>query len=78
MSILELKKEYNRLLTREKKAEEFLNNCSSEEFSKWVGEFYKITKQLSMLMQKIPNMNDDEVLNGFKEVNNDTYGKAKA
>lgn len=73
MSILELKKAYNVLITREKKAEKFLedNSFTQTKRDTWVPEFVKITECLSMLMIKYKTitgveMPDDNVLNGFK------------
>lgn len=73
MSILELKKNYNALLEREKKAEIYLENdkVPQENREKWMPEFVKITEQLSLLMREYKKttgteMLDNEVLQGFK------------
>lgn len=72
MSILELKKAYNVLIAREKKAEKFLENAAVPQTKKdlWVPEFCRITECLSMLMIKHKEitgneMLDSEVINGF-------------
>lgn len=68
-----LKIEYNRLLKREKNAENYLTNVATDaEVEKWMPEFIKITNQLSNMMfklEKILNreMTHDEIVNGFKE-----------
>jgi len=73
MSILELKKAYNILIAREKKAEKYLDNWDIPQSKKdgWLPEFAKITECLSMLMadyKKLTGeeMKDSEVLNGFE------------
>lgn len=73
MSILELKETYNRLIGREKKAEQFFENPNVEQIKKdnWLPEFMEITKDLSLLMAEYlrltsVEMKDDEVLNGFQ------------
>ena len=74
MSILELKKAYNILIAREKKAEKYLDNWDIPQYKKdgWLPEFAKITECLSMLMadyKKLTGeeMKDRNVLNGFDE-----------
>ena len=73
MSILEeLKKSYNSLIIREKKAEEFFDNPDVEQSKKdsWISEYMKITESLSSLMAEYRTitgnqMADDEIFNGF-------------
>lgn len=73
MDLNNLKIEYNRLLKREKNAENYLTNVATDaEVEKWMPEFIKITNQLSNMMfklEKILNreMTHDEIVNGFKE-----------
>lgn len=64
--ILDLKMKYNSFLEREIKAEDYLNRSTDEQYEKWVPEFNKIVRELSRLRKLIPNITDDEVLNGFK------------
>jgi len=70
-----LKIKYNKLLKREKNAENYLNNVASEkEAEKWTPLFMLITQKLSMMMidfEKVTGreMTDDEISNGFKDVN---------
>ena len=73
MSILELKKAYNVLIAREKKAEKYLDDWNIPQSKKdgWLPEFAKITECLSMLMSDYKKltgeeMSDDNVLNGFQ------------
>jgi hypothetical protein len=69
-----IKLEYNNLLEREKKAEEFLNKANEKQREKWTPEFIKITKDLSSLIYKFKSaigreMTQDEILNGFRNIN---------
>jgi len=73
MSILILKQDYNKLLERYRKAEQFLENPKIEQTKKeqWTPEFVKITEQLSYLMRKYKELTgnemlDENVLQGFK------------
>lgn len=73
MSILEFKQNYNKLLEREKKAELFLENpkVTQADKDKWMPKFVEITEQLSKFMREYKQltgqeMQDNEVLNGFK------------
>lgn len=75
MSLLKLKQDYNALLTREQKAEKYLedNSIELETRFKWLPAFEKITIDLSMFMRQYvaytnTNMSDKEVLEGFKDV----------
>ena len=74
MSILidDLKRAYNVLIQREKKAEKYLENDSIPQVTrdKWLPEFDKITILLSTLMRKYKTltgheMADNEIINGF-------------
>lgn len=73
-----IKIEYNSLLAREKKAEEYLNKATPEQLKKWLPEFEKIEIQLSRLIWKFAatagrEMTKDEILNGFGGESNDKY-----
>jgi cob(I)alamin adenosyltransferase len=59
-----LKIEYNRLLKREKNAENYLTNVATDaEVEKWMPEFIKITNQLSNMMFKL-----EKILNRERKV----------
>lgn len=62
-----MKKYYNSILEREKRAQVFFQRASSEEIDKWMPAYTEIIKQLSLLMGLIPNMTNEEILNGFKD-----------
>lgn len=67
-----LKQQYNKVLEREKKAEEFFNKASSEDVDKWLPEYNKIICNLGTLALKIKKeygkeLTKDEYLEGFKE-----------
>ena len=64
---LTLKKIYNYCLARMIKAEIFLNNdrIPVEKREKWVDEAYKISKELSILLDHIQDYDSNNVLNGF-------------
>ena len=67
-----LRKQYNELLAREKKAENFLNKATDEQYEKWLPEFQNIIIQLSTLIGKIEKeegrkLTQNEALEGFKE-----------
>jgi hypothetical protein len=64
--LIEMKKQYNALLTREKRAEKFFEIATPEEVEKWIPEFNKIVEGLSALLGKIPDMTQEEIFNGFK------------
>lgn len=69
--LLELKKNYNELLKKNKKAEEFITNCTDEEYEKWLPLFLKRTREISMAAKEIEQftgkkMISYERLNGFK------------
>lgn len=69
-----LKTDYNKLLKREKNAENYLDNVATDtEAERWKPEFIKITQDLSMMMLDFKKatgreMTDDEILHGFKDV----------
>lgn len=70
MSVLELKQEYNTVLTREKKAEVWISKATNEQIDKWLPEYDKIIRQLGSIIIKIENtenikLTDKEILNGF-------------
>ena len=63
---------YNKLIDREKKAEAFLSNPSTTEkqIEKWLPEFHKVVRELSVMMQEYKThtgyeMQENEILNGF-------------
>ncbi|MCB2297779.1 hypothetical protein [Clostridium tagluense] len=64
-----LKKKYNTLLQREKKACLYLNNknikLTTIEMS-YIPEFQKITIELNEIARQIKGATKDELLNGFK------------
>lgn len=64
----ELKRQYNKLLAREKKGEEYLDDTgrTEEEYLKWLPEFQKITNRLNALLKQIGSFTAKEVLHGFK------------
>lgn len=69
--LLELKKNYNELLEKNKKAEEFITNCTDEEYEKWLPLFHQRTREISMAVKEIEKftgkkMTDYETFNGFK------------
>ena len=64
-----LKKKYNTVLQREQKACLYLNNkninlVTVEE--SYIPEYQKITKELSEIMNMIPDATKQELLTGFK------------
>lgn len=64
MDLNNLKIEYNRLLKREKNAENYLTNVATDaEVEKWMPEFIKITNQLSNMMFKL-----EKILNRERKV----------
>lgn len=67
-----LKLQYNKLLQREKKAEAFLNTATEEQYVKWLPEYLKITKELSIMIMKYESltgekMSEEEMFKGFLE-----------
>lgn len=69
MTILESKKEYNKLLERFNKGEIYFDrkDIPQEEKEKHLKSFQVILNRLSYLLTKIVFYTEDEVLNGFKE-----------
>lgn len=71
MGLEDLKKRYNRVLEREKKAEKWMETVPESEVQKWMPEYLKITKQLSGMMQEFReiagrSMTQEECLEGLK------------
>jgi hypothetical protein len=67
-----LKERYNKLIEREKKAEDFISKATDEQYEKWLPEFQNIIIQLSTLIGKIEKeegrkLTQNEALEGFKE-----------
>ena len=67
-----LKQQYNEVLKRQKKADDFYNKASSEDADKWLPEYNKIIRNLGTLAYKIEKIEGreltrDEYLEGFKE-----------
>lgn len=70
----ELKKQYNQTLKRNKNAEEFFTTKPVEECMKYLDLFNQVTIKLSTLRDEIERllqrkMTKEEILEGFKEVN---------
>ncbi|MFL0266822.1 hypothetical protein [Candidatus Clostridium radicumherbarum] len=72
LGLEELKKKYNEVLAREKKAEEFFDDpkVSMESKEKWRPKFYEIVMELSGMMKEFrelsgEEMSESEVLKGF-------------
>ena len=71
---MNFKEEYNKLLTREKKAESYLNDPgrTEEEIAKWLPVYGTIVKQLGQMIYEYKKAGNeftvDEQMNGFKEV----------
>lgn len=68
-----LKKEYNRLLKRNKNAEEFFKTKSIAECLKYLNLFNEVTQELGRLIFIIEYITGEELdydvkLNGFKDV----------
>ena len=59
--------EYNALLKREAKAEEYLDakGRTEEEKEKWKPEYEKITERLGELLQLIQHYKTENVMGGF-------------
>ena len=71
-----LKKEYNRMLKRNKNAEEFFKTKSVAECLRYLNLFNEITIELSRLAFSIEYITGDELdydvkINGFEEVRNE-------
>jgi len=63
----ELKAKYNRLLAREKQAEDYLSSPerTQEELNKWLHEFDRICLGLSSLLDQLGSYTNEEANNGF-------------
>lgn len=69
INIKKAKAMYNKLLSREKKAELYLNNPNIEMntiLNKYLPEYQKIVKKLSVLLLYLPDATENEILDGFK------------
>lgn len=69
--LMELKKQYNKKLERNKKAEEYFTQHNVEECMKQLGLFNVVVQELSNLIKEIESMTyrkmtDTEILNGFE------------
>ena len=66
---IELKRQYNELLKREKKAEAYLDSPdrTPEEIARWTPEFQHVLKELNDLLQRIGTCTAKEVCYGFEE-----------
>lgn len=79
--MVNLIKNYNYLISRNKKGERFLESDeffkgTKEEQEKWLRAFIEISRQLSTLKPQIEKvlgrtMTNNEILEGFKEVGGD-------
>jgi len=72
-SLSKLKTEYNRVIAREIKAEEYFKDAKIKHIEHYLPEFNNITIQLSGMMREYIKltgyeMTDIEILQGFKEV----------
>lgn len=70
IDIQKLKSDYNSLLSREKKAEYYLDRATPKQFERWKPEFFKIVEELSTLIKTYERetgkkMTQDEILHGF-------------
>lgn len=66
----EFKEKYNKTINRYKKAEEYMDKCTEEQFEKWCPEFQNIIVELSALLKEYEEligkpMTQEQVLNGF-------------
>lgn len=73
--VAKFKIEYNHWLSRRMKAEKFFEDNPDNLKYKYLEEFNKITKKLSLLIKYYYTltgfeMSDNEILEGFKEVQN--------
>lgn len=71
MGLNELKKKYNEVLAREKKARKFINGATDEQFKKWYQAYLDITIELSGMMDQYykltgERMSENEVFEGFQ------------
>jgi hypothetical protein len=73
MELKEMKRVYNKLLARAKKAEAYFedNTISREEHLKWGNAYLKIVEGLGDMIKRIRaaghDMTREEILDGFKE-----------
>lgn len=69
MTITEAKKEYNKLLQRYKKAEEYFDrtDIAQETKEKYLDDFIEVLNGLNYLLGKIEIYTNQEVLEGFNE-----------
>lgn len=70
-TLSKLKEDYNVLIARNDKAEEYLNKCTEEEFNKWLPLFRQIIIDLSSLMKEYKEitgkeMSEENAINGFR------------
>lgn len=68
-NIIELKKQYNEVLKREKKAQLYIDNPNVSDdtvYGKYMPEYQKIIRQLSRLLNEIGTYTQEEALEGFK------------
>ncbi len=75
-NLILLKKEYNRMLKRNKNAEEFFKTKNVAECLRYLNLFNEITRELSRLAFSIEYITGDELdydvkINGFEEVWNE-------
>lgn len=70
----ELKRQYNKLLIREQRAEQWIDAPSrtEQEYLKWLPEFQKILNGLNEILNKIgvSNTTENERSYGFKRIQN--------
>lgn len=68
LTISEAKKQYNKLLQRYKKAEEYFNrDIPQEQKEQFLNNYIEVLNGLSNLLLKIEIYEDEEVLEGFNE-----------
>lgn len=69
MTIIECKKEYNKLLKRFNKADEYFDrkDISQQEKEKFLPHYEEVLKGLNYYLGKINNYTTQEVLGGFSE-----------
>ncbi len=66
---IELKRKYNELLAREKKAEKYIDDPARtpKEIEKWMPEYRRILAELNELLGRIGTCTAKEVCYGFEE-----------
>lgn len=74
MVLVELKVQYNKLIDREKKAQQFFEAAPSEAVDKWLTKYNQLVRQLSSLIilyEKLTGkeMSESEVFDGFYDEN---------